>query len=87
MKETGGSAVRPWTEAEQQRLFDDYLGTSPGVCPVCGDEVGMVMSCLAERVKLLLTCQGCGNKASVARALSEFRTAYVETARANRLAF
>lgn len=62
-------AVRQWTAEERQRLFDDYFGPWPGICPVCGHEVCMVMSNLGRTVSLLLTCDGCGNKSSVSGAL------------------
>lgn len=67
--------VRGWSEAEQQKLFDDYFSPLPAMCPICGNEVCMVMSCLRERVTLLLRCQGCGNKAGVSRRLSDFSPA------------
>jgi len=58
-------AVRQWTWEERQKLFNVYFGPLPGICPVCGYEVCMIMSNLAPRVTLLLTCDGCKNKASV----------------------
>jgi len=58
-------AARQWTREERDRLFDDYFGRAPGICPVCAHEVGMIMSYLARTVTLSLSCQGCGNKASV----------------------
>jgi hypothetical protein len=57
--------VRQWTREEGQELFDVYFGPLPGICPVCGHEVCMIMSNLAQRVTLLMTCDGCDNKASV----------------------
>lgn len=60
-------AQRHWTRGEQQRLFDDYFGAAAGVCPVCSEEVLMIMSHLGPSVTLLLSCEGCGNKAAVTR--------------------
>jgi hypothetical protein len=61
--------ARLWTEQEQQQLLDDYFRLAPGLCPVCDHEVSMILSCLAERVTLLLKCEGCGNKATASRGL------------------
>jgi hypothetical protein len=61
--------ARPWTEEEQQKLFDIYFSSGPGVCPVCSQEVNMVMSYLGQTVTLLMTCDGCSNKAQVNRLL------------------
>jgi len=61
--------ARLWTEEEQQQLLDDYFQLAPGMCPVCDHKVSMILSCLAERVTLLLKCEGCGNKARASRGL------------------
>jgi len=58
-------AVRQWTREERQKLFHIYFGPLPGMCPVCGHEVSMIMSNLEQRATLLLSCGGCNNKASV----------------------
>jgi hypothetical protein len=60
---------RPWTDEEQQKLFDDYFGPVAGICPVCAHEVNMLMSYLGSTITLLFTCDNCGNKASVNRVL------------------
>src|SRR5262249_48951276 len=57
-------AVRKWTREECYRLFDDYFGPSPGICPVCGHEVCMTMTDLGRTVTLLLNCEGCNNKST-----------------------
>ena len=64
-----GGALRIWTEAEKQQLFDAYFGPSEGMCPVCGHVVSMTLTYLGRIVTLLLTCEGCCNKASVSRVL------------------
>jgi hypothetical protein len=64
-------------------LFDDYFRPPPALCEICGSEVSMVLSCLGERVSLLLSCEGCGNKATVSRGLSDFREAYLKAASTN----
>src|SRR5678815_1449483 len=33
---------RPWTQQECARLFEDYFGPFPGICPVCAHEVCMI---------------------------------------------
>jgi len=43
-------AARQWTLEERQTLFDDYFGSSPGICPVCAQEVSMLMSHLGRTV-------------------------------------
>jgi len=63
------NTARHWTLEEQGRLFDVYFGPSPGICPVCAQEVCMVMSNLGRTVTLLLSCDGCNNKARVSRSL------------------
>jgi hypothetical protein len=60
--------ARTWTQGEQERLFDSYFSDVPGICPVCSQEVSMLMS-LGSTVTLLLRCEGCDNKATVSRAL------------------
>ena len=62
-------AARQWTLDERQDLFDKYFGPFPGICPVCAREVCMVMSNWGRTVMLLLSCDGCGNKAQVSRDL------------------
>jgi hypothetical protein len=62
-------ALRKWTEAEEQKLFDDYFSPLAGICPVCAHEVCMVMSHLGQTITLLLKCEGCSNKATVTRIL------------------
>ena len=80
---TVGGTVRIWTEEEQQRLFDEYFRPPPALCGICGSEVEMVLSCLGEQVSLLVACEGCGNKATVSRRLSDFRKAYLKAASSN----
>ena len=80
---TVGGTLRIWTEEEQQRLFDEYFRPPPALCGICGSEVEMVLSCLGERVSLLVSCEGCGNKATVSRGLSNFREAYLKAASSN----
>jgi hypothetical protein len=63
------NAARQWTREEQDNLFDVYFGPLAGVCPVCAHEVCMVMSNLGRTVTLLLSCDGCDNKAHVSRIL------------------
>lgn len=67
--------ARQWTREERQNLFHDYFGTSPGICPVCGHEVSMVMSNLGRTVTLLLSCDGCDNKTQVNRIRQVIATA------------
>jgi len=59
--------LRAWTEAEQKKLCEDYFTLLPGACPVCAQNVGMMMD-YKEGVPtvLKLRCRGCGNKADVA---------------------
>ena len=66
---TMDNAARQWTREEQDNLFDIYFGPSAGICPVCAHEVCMVMSNLGRTVSLLLSCEGCDNKARVSRIL------------------
>jgi hypothetical protein len=56
-----------WTQDEQEELFDSYFSAVPGICPVCSQEVTMLMSYLGSTVTLLLRCEGCDNKATVRR--------------------
>ena len=63
------NAARQWTPEEQDYLFDVYFGPSPGICPVCVHEVCMVMTNIGRTVTLLLSCDGCNNKARVSRSL------------------
>jgi hypothetical protein len=60
--------MRQWSQEECYRLFDDYFGPLPGICPVCFHEVRMVMSYLGRFVTLSLSCDACRNKANVSRA-------------------
>ena len=62
-------AMRKWTQKECDLLFDAYFGPFPGLCPVCAQEVCIIMSYLGRFVTLSLSCEGCRNKATVSRAL------------------
>ena len=72
-------SVRKWTKSDQENLFEDYLRSAPGYCPVCSFLVRMTMSKLGKTVTLLLTCEGCGNKASVSRAASRILPATLQS--------
>lgn len=61
--------LRVWTEEEKETLFETYFSSSPGICPVCSQEVAMIMSELGCTVGILMTCGGCDNKAHVNRPL------------------
>lgn len=61
--------VRRWTEEEQQKLFEDYFRLSPTLCPICGHEVSILLSCLGEKVTVLLQCHGCDNRGTASRFL------------------
>ena len=63
------STTRQWTQKECDRLFDDYFGPVPGICPVCSHEVCMILSLRGGVVTLSLSCDGCQNKANVSRSL------------------
>jgi uncharacterized Zn finger protein (UPF0148 family) len=71
--------ARRWTDEEQQRLFDVYFSPQPGWCPVCGQEVYIVMTSLREGITLSLTCPGCGNKERISRASASFPAAWANT--------
>jgi len=58
-----------WTEAQQQQLFEEYFGSGPATCPVCSEEVEMIMSHLGRTVTLLVYCSACSNKATITREL------------------
>jgi hypothetical protein len=72
-------SVRQWTESDQENLFEDYLRSAPGNCPVCSFPVRMTMSNLGKTVTLLLTCEGCGNRATVNRAVSKILPAMLQS--------
>ena len=63
------AASRFWTCEERQKLFDEYFGPSTAICPICSHEVSILMSNLGRTVTLLMTCEGCNNRASVNRSL------------------
>jgi hypothetical protein len=60
---------RTWTPEQEEQLFDIYFSSGPGICPVCAHEVCMMLTQLGRTVTILLSCTGCGNKASVNRQL------------------
>jgi hypothetical protein len=72
-------SVRQWTKSDQEKLFQDYLHSEPGNCPVCSFPVRMTMSNLGKTVTLLLTCEGCGNRATVNRAVSRILPAMLQS--------
>jgi hypothetical protein len=57
--------ARRWTDAELHKLFKDYFAKMPGVCPVCGKEVGMMMDHKGETTILSIRCRSCGNSSTV----------------------
>lgn len=57
--------LRPWTNAELHKLFSDYFNKLPGMCPVCGHEVSMMMDHQQYVTILSIRCRGCGNSSNV----------------------
>jgi hypothetical protein len=56
---------RAWTPEEQEELLETYFSPSCGLCPVCSNEVCMVMTHVGRTVTILMSCEQCGNKASI----------------------
>lgn len=56
---------RPWTEAELHKLYRDYFDKQPGICPVCGSQVSMMMDHKEQLAILSIRCRVCGNASTV----------------------
>jgi hypothetical protein len=56
--------ARRWTDPEKHKLFKEYFDKDPGICPVCGRTVHMMMEQSAGVVTLTMRCD-CGNRAQV----------------------
>lgn len=56
--------IRPWTNEEKEKLFNDYFKRLPGICAVCGREVRMMMEHEGEEPVLVMRCE-CGNRSRV----------------------
>jgi hypothetical protein len=50
-------------EEEQKDLFQAYFDGFAVFCPVCAEEVSLIMNHMGEVVTLLARCDGCGNRA------------------------
>ncbi|HLH54916.1 MAG TPA: hypothetical protein VKY92_15000 [Verrucomicrobiae bacterium] len=59
------SQPRRWTNEELHKLFRDYFDGLPGICPVCGKEVGMMMDHKGGVTMLTIRCRGCHNSSVV----------------------
>ena len=65
MTNTQELPFRRWTDTELHKLFRDYFDKQPGICPVCGHEVGMMMDHKREVTILSIRCRSCGNSSTV----------------------
>jgi hypothetical protein len=59
--------ARRWMDEEQQKLFEEYVARLPGICPVCGHEVHVMVDHARALATLLMRCEGCGNSGRVMR--------------------
>ena len=57
---------RRWTDAELHKLYRDYFERLPGMCPVCGREVGMMLDHKDGGIAILsIRCRNCDNSSTV----------------------